>query len=64
MNILSALQVVRDLSTPFDKFIGALELLQMYREGNYIVDYCHILNHNVYIELDAQTKWYLDLVSG
>lgn len=62
MTILEALQVVRDLSAPFDKFLGALEYLQMYRDGDYVVDYSHILDSNVYISLDHQTLRYLDLL--
>ena len=64
MNIITALQVVRDLSAPFDKFIGALEVLSMYRDGAFVVNYCHILDSNIYIQLDAQTLRYLDLLAG
>lgn len=62
MNIESALELVRDLSAPFDQFLGALEYLQMYRDGDCVVDYCHILDSNIYLELDAQTLRYLDLL--
>lgn len=63
MNIITALELVRDLSAPFSLFVGALEYLNLYREGNYIVDYCSILEQCVYVELDAQTLRYLDLLS-
>ena len=63
MSIFEALQVVRDLSAPFDYFLGALEYLNLYREDNYIVDYCSILEQCIYVELDTQTKRYLDLLS-
>lgn len=63
MTILSALQVVRDLNAPFDVFIGALEALSMYRDGDYVVDYCSILEQYVYIELSYLDLFYLGFLS-
>lgn len=62
MNVITALQVVRDLNTPFDQFIGAIEYIQMYREGECVVHYCSILGDYVYIELDGITLFYLDMM--
>lgn len=61
MNVIKALQVMRDLSSPFDVFIGAAEYLQMYREGECVVHYCSILGI-MYIELDGITLFYLDML--
>ena len=63
MNVIKAFQAVRDLSTPHDEFIGAAEYLQMYRDGDYVVDYCSILEQYVYIELSVEDRFYLDFVS-
>ena len=62
MNIKEALKTVRDENAPFDLFIGAIEYIQMYREDNFVVDYCHILGDYVYIELDGITLFYLDML--
>lgn len=61
MNVIKALKIVRDETAPFDLFIGALEYLAMYREGNFVVDYCHTIGDSIYIELDGITLFYLDM---
>lgn len=62
MNVIKALQTVHDVRTPHDEFIGALEYLAMYREGSFVVDYCHILGDCIYIKLDGITLFYLDML--
>lgn len=62
MNVIKALQTVRDETAPHDVFIWALEYLAMYREGEFVVHYCSILGDYVYIELDGITLFYLDMM--
>ena len=62
MNVIKALKTVRDENAPFDLFIGAIEYLSMYREGEFAVHYCDILCDSIYIELDGITLFYLDMI--
>lgn len=62
MNVIKALELVRDENAPFDLFIGALELVNLYRDGDCVVDYCHVLCDYIYIELDGITLFYLDML--
>lgn len=64
MNVIKALELVRDVKTPHDEFIFALEYLAMYREGEFAVHYCDILGDYIYIELQAKVVNYLELLAG
>lgn len=63
MDVLKALKVIRDGLSPQELFIGAIEYLNIYREGNFVVHYCSILSEYVYIELYGLELFYLDFLS-
>ena len=62
MDVMQALQAVRDCSTPFEDFLGALEYVKMYTEGCSVVHYCGILEGYVYIGLSDYELRLLDLL--
>lgn len=62
MDVLRALELLRDKSVSQDAFVFAVEYLNLYREGNVVVHYCPILSEYVYIGLSGLDLFYLDFI--
>ena len=63
MDVMQALKVLRDKTASQDNFLRAVEYLNLYRDGKFVVHYCSVICSYVYVELSGTDMFYLDFLS-